>query len=122
MRRWNKGDVIKDDSPTTWKINPKAYKSMYFETSPNTYGLDEDNNLWLMSYTSRDAVAKKDLYWNGEKVAEKGEVIDTKGWTGCIVGSVAHGKESVCDYGAAITAADEELKALLADAREEFGA
>ena len=127
MKKWSKNDPVNNDwpavdkIPTTWKINPKPFKSIYNEEKPNTYGLDENNELWLMTWTPKDEILKEDIFWKGEKVGVKCELVDTKGWRGVIVGGVAY-VSSVSDYGAAITAADEELKWLLADAKEEFGA
>ena len=116
-KQWRSSDPISDLNtreplPTSWKIKPTYYKHSYGD--PSCYGLDHQNQLWYMHYTPKDVALRTDLFDGETQIGYKGEVITHRGWAGVIMGGVAHPEESVCDYGMAIEAAEEEMKAELA--------
>ena len=121
MKRWTETDIIKDNSPREWTKKPRLYKSIYNEgTKRNCYGLDTQSQLWLMEYRPKDEYADKDYFvtecpsMEKVKIIEKGELLESKGWAGSIMGCVAD-KDNVADYGYAINEADEEINALMSD-------
>ena len=73
-----------------------------------------------MEYRLKDEYADQDYFvtecpsMEKVKIIEKGELLESKGWAGSIMGCVAD-KDNVADYGYAINEADEEINALMSD-------
>ena len=91
-----------------WKIEPKHYDSF---RGGNTYGLDEQNTLWMVAYVTQSWV---DFLVDFDGNADGVQVGD---FDGSPVGEV-------WDADNILTAVDEaelEAAALLAEAKQEFG-
>jgi|1_EtaG_2_1085319.scaffolds.fasta_scaffold01163_9 hypothetical protein len=91
-----------------WKIKPKHYDSF---AGGNTYGLDENNTLWLVAYVTQSWV---DFLVDFDGNAEGAKVGD---FDGCQVGDVWDADNILI----AVDEAELEAAALMAQAKQEFG-
>ena len=105
--------MIKATEPT-WKIKPKKYKTFRGEATYGLAGTKEGagGTLWAVSYAT-----KKDVEFWTEFDGNK-EGLEVGDFTGYVAGDVWNAE----NIEIAVDEAELEIAAILADAKEEFGA
>lgn len=109
-----KGHSMYNEKEPTWKIKPKKYETFRGEATYGLAGTKEGagGTLWAVSYATKKDV-KFEEEFNGNK-----DGLKVGDFTGYVAGDVWDAE----NIEIAIDEAEMEIAALLADAKEEFGA